>query len=406
MTTARAGAAEAVLVTSMMRALSVFRWVTLGWAVVGVVLSRSALVHPIWAVVLLGVAAVFTAVVYMIGRRSPLLLVDWRLLALEAAIGLTLLVGDGLVFSSERSQSLAWAWPAAGIAAVGIATAGSSKRWIRNNAALAVGVLIGAVSLFVEIVLLSRFTGPGQIGAAFSKIGLWLVVGLLVGPLMARLLRAERLISVVKAREDLARELHDGVLQTLAVVQRRSSDAELAALARDQENSLRVYLSDARLIDAAASPRAAGSADEVAAVAGSLSAAEAGADLGTTLRLVAASAERLHNFTVQVVVAADCPPLSPTKIAAISGVVTEALTNAAKHGNADRVTVFAEPDEDADPDEAVFVSVRDNGTGFNVDDVDEGIGMSRSMKGRIDDVGGRVEISSRPGKGTEVKIWV
>ena len=237
--------------------------------------------------------------------------------------------GDGLVFSSERSQSLAWAWPAAGIAAVGIATAGSSRRWLRNNAALAVGVLIGAVSLFVEIVLLSRFTGPGQIGAAFSKIGLWLVVGLLVGPLMARLLRAERLISVVKAREDLARELHDGVLQTLAVVQRRSSDAELAALARDQENSLRVYLSDARLIDAAASPRAAGSADEVAAVAGSLGGAEAGADLGTTLRLVAASAERLHNFTVQVVVAADCPPLSPTKIAAISGVVTEALTNAA-----------------------------------------------------------------------------
>ena len=52
------------------------------------------------------------------------------------------------------------------------------------------------------------------------------------------------------------------------------------------------------------------------------------------------------------------------------------------------------------------MSVRDNGAGFNVDDVDEGIGMSRSMKGRIDDVGGRVEISSRPGKGTEVKIWV
>ena len=334
------------------------------------------------------------------------------LLAAEVVLGLVLLLGDGFVFTSERSQSLPWAWPAAGIAAVGIATAGSRRRWWRTNAALAVAVLIGAVSLFTEIVLLERVAVPSQIGLAFSKIGLWLVVGLIVGPLMERLLRAERLISVAKAREDLARELHDGVLQTLAVVQRRSDDPELAALARDQENTLRTYLSDARLVEAAAQPRSVGDAESVAAVAGSLSGLQPGGGLDAALRRVAADAERLHQYAVQVIVAADCPPLPDPAVATLTGAVAEALTNAGKHGNASRVTIFAEPDDGSEQDsdvsdrDRVFVSVHDNGSGFKVDGIAEGIGLSRSIKGRMEEAGGRVEIASRPGKGTEVKLWL
>ncbi|MDH3294394.1 MAG: ATP-binding protein, partial [Acidimicrobiia bacterium] len=298
-----------------------------------------------------------------------------------------------------------------GIAAVGIATAGSSNRWVRTNAAVAVAVLIGSVSLFAEIVLLNRFTGPGQTGQAFSKIGLWLLVGLIVGPVMGRLLRAERLISVAKAREELGRELHDGVLQTLAVIQRRSEDAELAALARDQENSLRAYLSDARLINAAAQRPSA-------AVNGGMAGLESGGGqaegLDAALRRVAADAERLHQFTVQVVVATDCPSMPRPSIMAVSGAVAEALTNAAKHGRADRVTIYAEPDEapvapgggGSAGGDGVFVSVRDNGSGFSVDEVTEGIGLSRSIRGRMNEIGGRAEISSRPGKGTEVKLWL
>lgn len=398
-------ASDAVLVTSMMRALAVFRWVTLGGAVIGVILGRSALVEPAAAVVLLGAATGLTAHLYLLGRRRPTELVRWSWLAVEVGLGLTLLVADGLVFSDERAQSLPWAWPAAGIAAVGIAAAGRGSTPLLDHAGLLAAVVVGTVSILSEIVLLGRFSGSDQIGVLFSKIGLWLLVGLLVGPLMRRLLRAERLISVAKAREELARELHDGVLQTLAVVQRRSDDPDLAALARDQENSLRVYLSDDRLIEAAAAPSGRLGEVVVDEAAAGLASMEVTGGLDAVLRQVASDAERRHRLKAQVVVAADCPSLSPAAIAAVAGAVTEAVTNAARHGAAERVTIFAEPNE-GDDGATVFVSVHDNGSGFAVDGIIEGIGLSRSIRGRITEQGGSVEIVSRPGKGTEVKLWV
>ncbi|MDH3301834.1 MAG: ATP-binding protein [Acidimicrobiia bacterium] len=404
-TSTSTAASDAVLVTSMIRALAVFRWVTLGGAVIGVILGRSALVEPVAAVVLLGAATGLTGYLYLLGRRRPTELVRWSWLALEVGLGLTLLVADGLVFSDERAQSLPWAWPAAGIAAVGIAAAGRGSSPLLDHAGLLVAVVVGTVSVLSEIVLLGRFSGPDQIGVLFSKIGLWLLVGLLVGPLMRRLLRAERLISVAKAREELARELHDGVLQTLAVVQRRSDDPDLAALARDQENSLRTYLSDDRLIGAAAAPSGRLGEAAVDEAGAGLASMEVTGGLDAVLRRVATDAERRHRLKTQVVVAADCPPLSPAATVAVAGAVTEAVTNAAKHGAAERVTIFAEPNE-GDDGATVFVSVHDNGSGFVVDGIIEGIGLSRSIRGRISEQGGRVEIASRPGKGTEVKLWV
>ncbi len=393
------------MVTSMMRALSVFRWVALGGAVVGVILGRSALVEPAAAVVLLAAATALTAYLYLLGRRHPSELVRWRWLVVEVAVGLILLVGDGFVFSDERAQSLPWAWPAAGIAAVGIAAAGRGSGPLFDHAGVLTAVVVGTVSVVSEIVLLGRFSGSGQIGVLFSKIGLWLLVGLLVGPLMRRLLRAERLVSVAAAREELARELHDGVLQTLAVIQRRSPDSELVALARDQENSLRTYLSDPRLLAAAAAPAGRAGAAVVESVEAGAAAIDPSDGLASVLRRVASDGERRHRIKIQAVVAADCPALSSPVTAAVAGAVAEAITNSVKHGAAEQVTVFAEPNFD-DDGETVFVSVRDNGSGFEVDGVKEGIGLSRSIRGRITEQDGRVEIVSRPGKGTEVKLWV
>ena len=172
-----------------------------------------------------------------------------------------------------------------------------------------------------------------------------------------------------------ARTLHDGVLQTLAVIQRRSSDGELVELARRQEHELREYL-----FGAAPEP----------------------GDLGAELHRVARRATELHGLRVDVVVAEDVPVMHADERRALAAAVGECLTNAAKHGGAERVTVYAEP---ADGD-GVFCSIKDDGRGFDSANVAEGSGLSRSVRGRVEELGGRVEVEGRPGRGTEVSLWL
>ncbi len=389
--------AEQVLITSLMRALSLFRWATLTVAWVGLALSREHLIRPVAAAGLLAVATAVTASLHLTGRSRPERLSAPGVVLAEVAVAVVLLLGDGLVYLPERAQSLPWAWPAAGIAAVGIARGG--------QIALAVAAVVGSASLFAEVFLLDRFDVPADLPTAISKVGLWMLVGGLAGPLTDRLRRAEQLISVARAREEVARQLHDGVLQTLAVVQRRSDDRELASLAREQESALRLYLSDNRLAVAASKDEAAAEGDR------------SPRPVEPALRVAASQAERRYGhegrFAVTVLVAPDCPDLPPARLEAASGAVGEALTNAAIHGGAERVTVFAEPADDhigqldnGSQPPSVFISVKDNGSGFDVEAAAEGIGLSRSIKGRVNDVGGTVEVLGGAGRGTEILLWL
>jgi signal transduction histidine kinase len=85
----------------------------------------------------------------------------------------------------------------------------------------------------------------------------------------------------------------------------------------------------------------------------------------------------------------------------LKGAVGEAMTNAAKHAEAARVVVYVEP-----LDGGIFCSVRDDGTGFDVAATPEGVGLSRSIRGRIEQAGGTVQLDSAPGRGTEVRLTV
>jgi signal transduction histidine kinase len=165
------------------------------------------------------------------------------------------------------------------------------------------------------------------------------------------------------------------VLQTLAVVERRAADPQLAELARDQERELRAYLFGT-------SPRAVGR----------------GA-LGDALRHVARRFERSFHGRVEVLVPDDLPDLDDERIDGLAGAVGEALTNAGKHGQARRVVVYVEPTTDG-----VFCSVRDDGGGFDPSSVVEGVGLPRSIRGRIEQLGGTVDIDAAPGHGTEVRL--
>jgi signal transduction histidine kinase len=165
------------------------------------------------------------------------------------------------------------------------------------------------------------------------------------------------------------------VLQTLSVVQRRTADLDLARLARSQERALRAYLAGDLDVDA---------------------------DLGASLRRAAAWFEDAFGANADVVVTEPVPKVTATAREALAGAVTEALANAGKHSGGQRVTIYLEADDGGD----AFCSVKDDGYGFDPATVVEGVGLPRSIRARMAEVGGRVEIDSRPGRGAEVRIWV
>lgn len=343
--------------------LAVFRGVAWVWMAVVLYVSRTELRHPAAAWALCALALAVTLAAGAASRWRPgLLLAPWAVVG-EVALGAGLLLADGWVYGGPHRQSLGSAWPVAGVLSAGVAA--GPLGGIAAGVACGLGRYGGT--------LLDERGSPGLL-SLLTTVVTYSLAGGAAGLVAQRLRQAQDEIAAARAREEVARTLHDGVLQTLAVVQRRSTDAELAALARTQERELREYLFG---VD-----RAPG-------------------DLLGELRHVATVAGGRHGLDVEVTVVDDPGPVPAPVVAALSGAVGEALTNAARHGAAGRAVVFVDPGDDD-----VTVSVNDDGHGFDPARVVEGVGLSRSIRGRVDEVGGTVEVDSAPGRGTEVRLIV
>ena len=117
---------------------------------------------------------------------------------------------------------------------------------------------------------------------------------------------------------------------------------------------------------------------------------------------MAARVEDSFGIRTEVLIPFDLPSLNEHQVGAVIGAVGEALTNAGKHAGARHLTVFIEPDDQG----RLFCSIKDDGDGFDESTVAPGIGISRSIVERMRDAGGRAEIRSRPGEGTEVCLWL
>jgi len=356
-----AGSRPTDLEWGVARGIATFRWLAWAWAVAVLVVTRDDLSRPGVAVAMLGLALVVTAAASEASIRRRRWLFHPVTVAAEIALGASLLLADGWVYGAVHGQTFGSAWPIAGVLMAGVAF----------------GSVPGGVAGLVLGV--GRWWG-GQIAdfSAASALGLWstavlsAVAGVAAGAVMDLVRRAEVAVARATAREEVARTLHDGVLQTLAVVQRRSTDGELAALAREQELHLRAFLAGDRARTD---------------------------DLGAALRSVAAHAERRDGLRVEVLfVDDDHPIVGDGVVSAVVGAVGEALTNAAKHGHATRATVFV------DVDDAVFCSIKDDGVGFDPAAVVEGMGATGSIRGRMAEVGGTTEIDGRPGHGVEVRL--
>jgi signal transduction histidine kinase len=202
-------------------------------------------------------------------------------------------------------------------------------------------------------------------------------VALVVGPLLWRTfaqLRAEREGRIrEKERAEVAAMVHDQVLHTLALIQRNASDSKtVLRLARGQERSLRNWLYKP--------------------------AAAAHERLGAALEEAAAEVEDTYAIAVESVTVGDLDV--DEQIGALVAAAREALVNAAKHAKVEVVSLYAEVEPGA-----VSVFVRDRGIGFDLSTVEyDRHGVRGSIIGRMQRHGGRAEIRSSPGEGTEVRL--
>jgi signal transduction histidine kinase len=195
---------------------------------------------------------------------------------------------------------------------------------------------------------------------------------------MARRLGAERMARVrSQERAEVAAHLHDSVLQTLALMQKRAGEPdEVAKLARRQERELRSWL-------AGGGP------------------ARPSERLADALRAAAEEVEEAHGAPIDAIVVGDAP--LDERMEALVAASREALTNAAKFaGDAGPVHLYAEIENGS-----ARVFIDDRGPGFDPEAIpDDRRGVRESIIGRMQRYGGRVEIRSGPGDGTEVELAV
>ncbi|MEJ4105098.1 PspC domain-containing protein [Corynebacterium bovis] len=248
-----------------------------------------------------------------------------------------------------------------------------------------------------------------------------MVVGLVVAliPLWLRLwtvaAAADRARAAEAERARIAAGIHDSVLQTLTLIQRRSTDPFISRMARVQERELRRWLfhTPGSGPDPAYSPTPASGDDPApgthpdpaagSPATGPVPGAATTGDVASgtlfgALHTVCGEVEDLTDVTIRpVTVGTDRGLDGPLHALVLAA--REAALNAATHSGCAEVHVFAEVTPSG-----VDVFVRDRGPGFSEADVPpDRHGVRHSIRDRMVRAGGDVGIDSGP-RGTEVSL--
>jgi signal transduction histidine kinase len=197
--------------------------------------------------------------------------------------------------------------------------------------------------------------------------------------------RARVVAASDETRRRIERDLHDGTQQRLVSLGLELRAAE--AMAPPELTELRSQLSQT-------AQGLAGAIEELQEISRGihpaiLSKGGLGPALGTLARRSA--------IPVELEVDADRRLSQPIEAAAYY-VVSEALTNAAKHSGASAVHVTV-----AGRDGFVHVSIRDDGVGGAVPARGSGL---IGLKDRVEALGGEIEIESPPGSGTSLRVRI
>lgn len=369
------------LESGLLDALVWFRWVGLAMAVAGVVIEANNVKRPFVAVVAIAAGCFIAALVGGLWRRAPWLVASPGLLGADVAIAAAAQMADGWAFEADRTWQfpiLGGLWVLAAPMTIGVVR-GVAPGAIAG-ALVAVSRLGGALAEPVASTEFRIFDIPpaemAKVAPMLTLFGLFVAAGAGAGALAAIARGAEAQMTFVRARRELSRVVHDGVLQTLAVVAVRSTQNELATLARDSERELR-HLLRATQTPTGERTNLADALDESAKVI----------------------ASRYH-LDIDVSVDPDATVEGADAVDALAGAAREALNNAARHARAERITVYAAPSAGGGAD----VWIHDDGCGFDIDAANKR-GIAHSIVERLEAVGGRAAITSQPGKGTEVHLW-
>ncbi|MEV0531515.1 DUF5931 domain-containing protein [Kitasatospora sp. NPDC050463] len=363
------------------RAISFFRMLALCYAVLRYFNSYLDFLHPVAGWIYLGALTLWTLAstrAFAGPQRCT-----WYVLGTDLTLVVTGIVMSGMTDDPARISHGAPTLPTIWAAGTVLGFAGRGGwRW-----AAAAGSVIGVANILGH---------GGPTGDNIHNIVLLMVAGCAIGYVIelaraseATLTRALQVEAANRERERLSRDIHDGVLQVLALVQRRGAEqgtgreadfAELGRLAGEQERALRALMSG-----------------------GPLPAQRAPLEPQDLRTLLGPHTDERITLS-----APGTPVLLPGPAAGeLAAAVGAAVDNVRRHaGPGARAWILLE-----DEPQAVTVSIRDDGPGFAPGRLGEAeqagrLGVSQSIRGRLLDLGGTAELYSVPGEGVEVELRV
>ena len=368
------GERDSLVLNAMWGAVRVFRWLALAYAAWGAWARREDMASPEGAALILSLLLVWTVFMQVWNRR------DLQIHVVELVLACAAVYATRWVDTPEAVNE-------------GVTTVPGV--W-QSVPVVAIAVILGwrgglLASLVVSLVMVATV---GRLDAEpVSNAGLLILLGTCVGygADVARkeqdeLSQALKREATLAERDRLARTVHDGVLQALAFIHRRGRDlggeaARLGIMASEQERRLRALVSGVSL-------------DQLESTVGGP------VDLCAALTATATG-------TATVVAPAEPVLLDRGLADELAAAVDAALDNVRRHaGHGAQAWVLV---DDLGPE--VLLTVRDNGVGVSQERMDEAgargrLGVSSSIRGRIEDLGGKARYLFGPGGGTTLEMWV
>lgn len=352
-----------------MTLILVLRWAAFAWMAF-VAAFGGQIVHTELGAGVLAIVFVWTLIVTLSPQHKGSAAID---LGLAAAV----IVVGGLVEPAGRvltvHPSFAGIYPTAAVAAWAVI------HGVRGG--FAAGALLAATTPLqyylngVSPTALLHLETLALLGTMLSYPLIGAVVGIVTGQLLRLTALADH-GARLEERARLAADIHDDVLQRLAAIRRDLPDAAArAALERQERKLRRIHLDE--------EPE-----NEDASLSEELD------------RLV----EEFPDLPVRTA-STGRAPMPRQIVTVVTAAARETLTNVRNHAHANRVWIAVLEDADG-----VLITVRDNGVGFDFDEAAltarGRLGLSLSVKARVENVGGSVQVRSRKGRGTEVEMWI